>query len=152
MLKKRDIQPSPNLPRNGCFYRLLWLSTALMALVQVGLVWRAAQIPPELAAQVSLSLPLEFVGGLLWALIFALVTLWLVLRRRGALRAAGWTLVVFALYNGARWLVFTRADYDRQRLPFLGIAAFVFVIIMVVFVVRRPQQTERTLNDRESKD
>jgi hypothetical protein len=138
--------------RTGCRYRLLMLVTALLALIQIGAAWRALQVPPALAEQVSLPLPLEFVGGLLWAGVFAVLTYWLVRRRRGAARLVAAVLGVFALYNGVRWLLFTRADYDSERLPVLLAAMSVFVILVGVVVWRRPQQMEKSLDDTESED
>ena len=99
---------------SGCLTRLPWL-TALLALIQAGAALRALQTPPELAAQVSMPLPLEFVGGALWGSIFALVTIALLRRAPRAFLWAGWSLLIFIGYNMVRWLLFTQADYDRQR-------------------------------------
>lgn len=120
--------------RPGCSSRLKWL-TGLLALTQVGAVVQAARVPADLAAQVSLLLPLEFVAAALWALVFALVTVAQFRRRPGALRSTVWALAAFLVYNLVRWLVFARADYDRDRLPFLLVSSLV-LIILIAFLTR----------------
>lgn len=153
VLKFTNIPPDrPTRP--GCRARLVTLGLAVLALVQAGLALRALRVPPELAAQVSLSLPLEFVGGLLWAGVFVLLVVGRWLRQVRARRLTAPVLVVFALYNGGRWLIFTEADYDRGRLPFLLLATFLFILFLVVFSARpwrrrQPQETEITSDDPE---
>jgi hypothetical protein len=110
----------PNKPRKpGCAYRLLTVLTALLAVVGAGMVVRALTLPPELAALVSLNLPLEVAAGALWAALFALAT-WRLLRRRVyAVDQALGLVLAFATYSFIRLLLFSRADYDLGRLPFL---------------------------------
>lgn len=119
----------------GCLTRLKWL-TALLALIQAGAAWRALNVPQELAAQISLPLPLEFVGGALWALLFALVTFALFRQLPRAFLWAGWSLIVFIGYNMARWILFTQADYDRQRLQFLLLTSTLMLVVCGAFIVK----------------
>ena len=108
---------------------------ALIALIETGGFIRSIQFLPALAALVSLNPLMEMVAGALWALLFAVITVNL-LRRRGT-RAAIVAFSSFLLYSIARLWIFTRADYDQQRLPFLGVAALCLLVIAVVALWRR---------------
>src|SRR5687767_11886741 len=61
----RDAKPISTRKRA----RILVLLTALLACVQLGAAVRALQVPDELAAKISLPLPLDFIASLLWAFI-----------------------------------------------------------------------------------
>jgi hypothetical protein len=64
-------------------------------------------------------------------------------------------MIGFALYSLLRLIVFTQADYDRQRLPFLSIITSLILLILladVVYFIKRPVTTEKTLNGRKSED
>lgn len=119
---------------HGCGYWLFALLTALLAVVTLGLALRAVTLPPELAAQVSLSLPLEFVGGVLWAGAFAWATWGLFRGKRGAVSLAFALILAFATYSAVRLLIFARADYDRGRLPFLWVT--LALILLAAGLVR----------------
>jgi hypothetical protein len=106
---------------HGCGYWLLTLLTGSLAVVTLGMAVRAVTLPPELAAQVSLSLPLEFVGGALWSGAFVWATWGLLRRKHGAVPLAWALMLAFATYSAVRLLIFARADYDRGRLPFLWV-------------------------------
>jgi hypothetical protein len=155
VLKKPDTIEN-DTSRPGCWYRLLWLLSAALALIQVGAAVRAARVPAELAARISVPLTLELVAGLLWAGLFAGITIRLLARKSGATRWLAWGLIAFSLYNGLRWLAFTQADYDRGRLPVLLLAILFFVMIMVVLLIRpvwiRKRKTETTFDDSESQN
>ena len=66
-----------------------------------------------------------------------------------------YVLVAFVVYSVARLLVFTRADYDHNRLRFLTVLTILILIAAVVYlmrpVVRRAQPTEKS-DERESQD
>jgi uncharacterized membrane protein YsdA (DUF1294 family) len=117
------IPPSPQPKRP----RRLALVFALLALFQGGAAWRALRIPPQLAAVVSLSPAWEFVAGALWALAFALAAFMLWRGNPRAVFRSGFLLCVFIIYSVARLALLARADYDRQRLPALALAAAVVV-------------------------
>ena len=115
------------------------LLALLMLLVQFGALYNLTAIPPEIAAQLSLILPLELALTLAWALIFAwlAVTLW-----RGAQTRRLWqALALYAVVSVMRLLLFARADYDRGRLPFL-----LLTLLLAAFLLLR----RRTRNRRES--
>ncbi len=115
------------------------LLALFMLLVQFGALHNLTTIPPEIAAQLSLILPLERALTLAWALIFAwlAVTLW-----RGAQTRRQWqTLALYAVVSVMRLLLFARADYDRGRLPFL-----LLTLLPAAFLLLR----RRTRNRRES--
>ncbi len=109
---------------------------ALLTLFQLGAALRVPGIPPEQRAQISLPAALEFVAGGLWALLFAVITVNLI--RGRALRPAIITISSFVIYSLARLLVFARADYDLNRLPFLG-AIMVCLLLLAALMLRRYQ-------------
>jgi hypothetical protein len=117
--------------------RRWWLIglTGLLALTQAGAALRVFSLPPDLAGQISLPLPLEFVAGALWALLFAAITVNL-LHRRTAHRVVP-VLSGFILYSLARLLLFTQADYDRTRLPFLAALSLVLLVVLAAARLRR---------------
>jgi hypothetical protein len=120
--------------------RRLVLLTACLMLFQFGAAVRALQVPADLAAQISLSLPMEFVASGFWALLFALFTLNLIRLTAYAQRHAILAITGFITYSAARLVLFTRADYDQQRLPLLVIATIIFLI--VVYLLRRSTSGE----------
>ncbi|MFO7321233.1 MAG: hypothetical protein DIU68_005860 [Chloroflexota bacterium] len=139
----------------GCRIRLhFW--TGLLAVIQLGGVIYALQTPPEVAAVASQPQALPVVGGVLWAFLFLVVTYYLIWGRRYAKRIAVAVIVIFASYNIARWVLFTQAEYDRQRLPVLIFSTFCVVVILVAtyydLKAGRPQGTEKSANDIESQD
>jgi len=115
---------------------MLILLTALLALFQIGAAVRALQIPDALAAKISLPVPLEFIASLLWALLAltVLVTLWQ--RERRARLFTVWLAVGFSIYSLIRLLLFSQADYDRGRFPFLLIVIAVLLILPAAYIVR----------------
>jgi hypothetical protein len=116
--------------------RALTLLMALLALFQIVSVIRVLNLPDDLAGQVSLLTPLDVIAGLVWAGIFTATVLALVRKHVHALRYAGWALLGFVLYSIARLLFFSRADYDRGRLPFLLVIAVATLCIPVIFLIR----------------
>jgi hypothetical protein len=132
-----------------------WLAalTALLALLQAGAAWRAVQLPQDIAALTSLSVPLELIAGVAWAAAFALVTFRVLNHHPNALRQSAWMFMGWVVYNMTRLVIFTQADYDRQRLPFLLIAAGIVLLISTTFVLRpTTQRTENSGNGRESQN
>jgi len=106
---------------HGCGYWLLTLLTGLLAVIAVGMAVRVVTLPPELAAQVSLSLPLEFVAGIVWAGAFVWATWRLIRGKRGSVNLALGLALTFATYSVLRLFIFAQADYDRGRMPFLWV-------------------------------
>jgi hypothetical protein len=144
----QDTQHTTLLP--GCLIRPS-IAMGLLTLVEAGTAIRALQVPDDVAARVHLLLPLEFVAGLVWTVVFALATIVLVQQRPRARSFTAWSLVLFACYNMLRWLAFVQADYDRQRLPVLLLAVFTFVLSLVAYGRRhrraQPLKTEKTFDD-----
>lgn len=116
--------------------RWLIVVVLLLAAFQAGAAWRALTVPTELAAQVSLALPLEFVTSAAWAVAAALVAVALLRRHPRAGVFAAWLVIGFMSYSLGRLAVFARADYDRQRLPFLVVATIVVVMVPVAYLIR----------------
>ena len=132
-----------------------WLAalTGLLALIHAGAAWCAVQLPQEIAPLVSLPMPLEFIAGVTWAGFFAFLTFRLIRRHPRALRQSAWLLIGWIAYSVARLVIFARADYDQQRLPFLVVAAAIILLIPTVFVLRpTTQRTENSGNGRKPQD
>jgi hypothetical protein len=108
-------------------YSFLLIALLLVLIsTQIVNVIRAPTLPPE----VSLFPQFEFFAGLLWMLIFAWAALRLLRSVPHARLHALYMLLVFALYSVLRQIIFARADYDRQRIPFL-LAGLVFTALIV---------------------
>lgn len=121
----------------------------LMALFQAGAAAHALNVP----ALVSLQPGLEFVGGAFWAGAFTIGAYRLYKDAPGSIRAGGWLLVAFFGYTVARLTLFTRADYDRERLPFVWTVAGLMTVLLWLIDLRPAlqrrvrgvtQQTENT--------
>jgi hypothetical protein len=133
--------------------RWLALLTGLLVLIQAGAVLRALQVAPEVAALISVPMPLEVVASVVWGLLFVWVTIQLLRHHPYAQRHAAWVLIGWIIYSVARLVMFVRADYDQQRLPFLITIASMIVLILTVYVVRSAtQRTENSGNGRKSQD
>jgi hypothetical protein len=118
------------LPRRA---RGLLMVTGLLALFQAGAAFQVLHIPGTLAAQISLSLPLEFTASLLWAFLAGVDCIQLWRRRAGAQKNTVWLLIAFMIYTLLRLILFAQADYDRGRLGFLTL---VFVLIIALIALR----------------
>src|SRR5690606_10382143 len=94
---------------------------------------------------------LMFVGGALWAFLFGVVTVNLIQSRRYSKRIAIACIVIFTCYTVARWVIFTRADYDQARLPILIFGTLCVVTILVAsyydLKAGRPQRMEKSSDD-----
>jgi hypothetical protein len=104
------------IEKPGC---LRWsaLPMTLFGLLQLGAGLATLQTPPEAANTV----PLGLLGtvALLWAALVGILAVGLLRARPLAAVASAWTLLAFALYQTARHLLFTQADYEGARWPFL---------------------------------
>jgi peptidoglycan/LPS O-acetylase OafA/YrhL len=133
IMKDEPTVPSPVTPR---LQRGLLVLTALLLLFQVGAVVNTFRLPPDLAAQVSLNPALQAVAGALWAVAAGVVMVRLLQRVPGAKQSALWLLVAFGVYTVVRLVLFTRADYDLGRLPFLLVVSALLICIPVVSIAR----------------
>ncbi len=122
-------------------WRLIILTGAL-AMFQAVAAVRALHVPAALAAQINLPLPLEFVAGGLWSLLFTFITVNLIQTRPLAARRAGWAIIGFIIYSAVRLLLFAQADYDRERYPFLLLLTVLISAIVAAALLRRPSQGE----------
>lgn len=107
---------------------LLLLLTVIF-LFQMGSIVTALQTPESIEGVVSFPPLVQLVTGVTWAVLFA----WGIIR---VFRLAPlgimyslWLIALFILYSLLRLLIFTTADYDRQRLPFL-LALFLLLTII----------------------
>lgn len=120
----------------------LVLLAAALALFQLASAGHALQIPPEIRTHLSLPPALNFVAGLLWALLFGFGTATLVRGNSRAHHYIAWVLLGFILYSTARLFLFAQSDYDRQRLPFLIVLALFISAIPAAYLLRRPNDGE----------
>jgi hypothetical protein len=128
--------PNPQPPRIPKRSGILILLTALLTVVQFGAAVRALQVPDALASNITLPLPLEGIASLLWAVISLVVMVLLWRRERRARLFAAWLAVGFSIYSLLRLLLFSQADYDRGRFPFLVVVIAVLLILPVAYIVR----------------
>jgi len=125
------MQASPNQPK--------WLLLLLLMLFAYHVVdvIRTVQLPPEIAAATTLPIPLRLMTGVTWAGLSGWSMLRVVRGHSNANQHARYLLVGFVLYTIARLIVFTQAEYDRQRLPFVLVSlAFLMVLFVVVRLLR----------------
>jgi hypothetical protein len=116
---------------------LLIVLVAALAVFQAGAAARGINIPQELLAKTRLSLPLELAASVFWAAaaLVVLASLWL--RKPRARLYAAWLAVGFSIYSALRLLLFSQADYDRGRFPFLVVMVALLLVIPAVYIVRR---------------
>jgi hypothetical protein len=138
---------STEQPRRSRWFIILM---GLLALFQGGAAVRVLHIALDLTAQISLSLPLEFVVSLLWTAAAALAVRGLWLRKPGAERHARAVLVGFVGYSLLRLILFAQASYDRGRLPFLLIVGGLLCASLVMPWLLRHVNAYRALNGDES--
>ncbi|MBN8595009.1 MAG: hypothetical protein J0M33_24870 [Anaerolineae bacterium] len=132
-MSDEDTAPRQAAPRRS---RWLILLTALLALFQMGAVIHALQLPPDLALQLPFSPALNMVAGVIWSLIALFITLRLIQQQPGAGQGAAWLWAAFGVYTVVRLVLFTRADYDLGRLPFLLVVSALLICIPVVSIAR----------------
>lgn len=128
--------------------RQVMVVTAALAIFQFGAAYRALHLPENVST--SLLPLLEFVAALVWGIILSAAT-WLVAWHKPRnLRTGVYTMVAFVVYSVARLFVFTRADYDYNRLRFLLVVTILVLIAAVVYlmrpVIRRAQPLSSTEN------
>ena len=112
-------------------YRLIALAVVL-ALIGAGSAYNAV------VRTLTLAVPpvLDVVVGVLWAIMFASIALGLWQRRANARRRLGWALIGWIGDSLVRLSLFARADYDRERLPFLLLIGGIGCALIVFFLLR----------------
>ncbi len=133
--------------------RQVMVITAVLAIIEFGAAYHALNMPADVTT--SLIRPLEAIAALVWALLLTAATWVVAWFRERNLRTSVFVLVAFIVYSVARLLVFTRADYDYNRLRFLTVVTILILIAAVVYlwrpVVRRTRPTEK-IDERQSQD
>lgn len=130
----------PDEPTTGYPLRR-WLVAALVALllVQLGGVIRLLQWPDAPAA---LSPPVQIGVYAVWTGLMAWATsaAW-----RGRPRFGLIVLLAYVVYMAAQLVIFTRADYERGRLPFLlaGLGVVMVGLIAALIVELRRNAKKR---------
>lgn len=135
-------------------FRRLFLPTLLIALAlhQIVFPLRVLQLPDDLRAQLSLNPTFDLVIGFGWALAFSAAAL-LLIRRSPTVRSTALAmLALFTVTSFGRLWVFTRAEYDQGRLPFLAwvTAGIMFGIISVLLIgLRHTRRAAAPVAERE---
>lgn len=114
--------------------RQVMVVTAALAVFQFGAAYRALHLPEDVS--VSLLAPLEFVAAIAWGLILSAATWRVAWYKVRNLRTGIFALVAFVVYSVARLFVFTRADYDQNRLRFLLVVTILVLIASVIYLMR----------------
>ncbi len=118
--------PDAKLPRPVTLIGL----TVLFCLFQITAAIRALQISPDI--QTHLPVGLAFVASSLWAM-GGLAGVGLLWRGRGRLYTA-MLLLGFSIYSLLRLLLFSQADYDRGRWPFLLLLTAALLLVPVTYI------------------
>ncbi|MEP7291697.1 MAG: hypothetical protein ABI835_07925 [Chloroflexota bacterium] len=123
--------------------RQVMVVTAGLAMLQFGAAYRALHLPENVS--VSLLPPLEFIAAVAWGFILSAATWRVAWHKERNLRTGVEAMVAFVVYSVARLFVFTRADYDYNRLRFLLVVTILVLIAAVLYlmrpVVRRTEST-----------
>ena len=114
--------------------RQVMVVTAALAVFQFGAAYRALHLPEDVT--VSLLAPLEFVAATAWGLILSVATWRVAWYKVRNLRTGIFAMVAFVVYSVARLFVFTRADYDQNRLRFLLVVTILVLIASVIYLMR----------------
>lgn len=101
----------------------------LLLLMQLGAVLRALQLPADLNSQLSFTRPMLIITAILWSGMFGWAFYQCVRGKSYAVNRALWIICGFMLYSAGRLVIFTQADYDRQRLPFLVVMILILGMI-----------------------
>ncbi len=108
--------------------------TAALAVFQFGAAYRALRLPENVS--VSLLPPLEFLAAVTWGIILSAATWRMAWHKPRNLRTGIYVMVAFVVYSVARLFVFTRADYDHNRLRFLLVVTILVLIVALVYLMR----------------
>ncbi len=111
--------------------KILVVLTGGLTLYHIVLLIQTIQRPTVVEAVHSIPAWLQMGMALGWMVLFG----WLALMvRRSPEKTVRWTLwmmVFFAIYRASRLFIFAQSDYDRGRLPFLGLLLLVFIVIVL---------------------
>jgi len=106
-------------PRKGQTFFLATM--ALFFLIHLVNLIRMLQLPNDLTNQISLVPSFEIVMSAFWLFTTIWVLILLLGNHENAVNRALWVSFGFIIYSVSRLMIFTRADYDRQRIIFLAI-------------------------------
>lgn len=131
------------------FWQLWLMWTLLMTLFQIGAVLRVLQLPGNVVEQISLSLPFELGISILWALVFGWAVWTIVWNHRHALRYTVGITIGFIVYSTLHRIIFSRADYDQGRIPFL-VAIIVITIGIAMIALVFARRVHNTIRENAS--
>ncbi len=125
---------------------LLWLVwVVVLTLFQIGAAIQVLQIPENVVEQISLSLPFEFVVSIVWSLVFGWLAVVIVRNHHHALRYTIGATVGLIAYRALHRIIFSRADYEQGRIPFLVaiIVVIIGITLIALVIARRAHNTLR---------
>lgn len=130
-----------------------WLTGVVLALAIIqglGFV-RSLRLASDIADTLSVSAALLATLQLAWSVALAWVGWGLLRCQRQAMNRSIWVLTVFIIYSALRLLVFSEADYDRQRFPLLLALTLLMPIILLMFraVWGRSRRSNKRTDDGE---
>ncbi|MFN8529007.1 MAG: hypothetical protein U0670_10375 [Anaerolineae bacterium] len=123
--------------------RLLVPGLFLLMLIQVGAAVRIFTLPSSLADSIAnrLSLPVVWDSAIsaVWAAAFAWIVSRILRHDTRANRWSAYLVASFGVYTVGRLVIFVQADYDRARLPLLGVSVLVLSLLLAAYLhgVRR---------------
>lgn len=130
-----------------------WLTGVVLALAIIqglGFV-RSLRLASDIADTLSVSAALLATLQLAWSVALAWVGWGLLRCQRQAMNRSIWVLTVFIIYSALRLVVFSEADYDRQRFPLLLALTLLMPIILLMFraVWGRSRRSNKRTDDGE---
>ncbi len=120
--------------------------TGLLILYQLGYLLRLFQLPEAISENIVPPVTVQVGITILWlaGLTWASRSLW-IMSKSGKQRSL-WLIYGFGVYIIIRQAVFTQADYDRQRIPFVVFVGLFFTIIFILFRLLRIAGTKMEKN------
>jgi putative exporter of polyketide antibiotics len=122
-------------------YAYLLFILAILSLYQILFAFRVLIDRGLYGDNLSLSPVIQAGMALLWAILFLIAVLGLARGKRFGLGYSAWLIISFVVYNVLRVILFAQADYERNRIPFLVMGAIMILIIPVLVLLRRDNQS-----------
>lgn len=99
-----------------------------MLLGQLGFILYLINLPTEIVSQLTFPRDVQLILGVAWLILFAWGMIGWV---KGKIFRAVWLICGFIIYSLLQLVIFSQADYDRQREPFL-LVVIGFVLILII--------------------
>ena len=127
----------------GLIFVLLLLTVYHIGLI-VATLQQVTQASPQGWQIVTIGASLLWSGVFMWAA----VGLW---QQKRIHRRALMLMIGFVIYNGVRLTIFTQAEYERQRLPFVWVMTILMVVVLLLIRQTWTEHMETKEKDYDSK-